>query len=176
VDRGHLTVEDRLTRIRGLLKDIPGPPGSGLLAWVDTGDVGSMPQDVLGLIVGSAERLEEGWTPGGTRDDIPRDAADLMTKLTEVGEAKGIKTLVWLLSSTMAYGVSGRYTEDKARDVAETLARLLGYGARWWTNTALLDDYRSVWQFSPVTQHTFSAVVVIVGDGVIVTVLAVDED
>ena len=96
VDRGHLTVEDRLIRIRSLLKGIPGPLGGGLLAWADTGDVGSMPQDVLGLIVGSAERLEEGWTPGGTRDDIPRDAADLMTKLTEVDEAKGIKTLVWV--------------------------------------------------------------------------------
>ena len=175
VDRGHLTVKERLTRIRGLLRGLPGPLGNGeMLAWVDPGDVESMPQHVLGLIVGSAERLEH-WTPGGSRDDVPRDAADLMTKLTEVDEANGTKTLVWLLSSTMAYRAGGRYSEDQARDLAQALARLLGYGARWWTNTDL-DDYPSVWPYNPVTQHTMSAVVVAVGNGVIVTVLAVDED
>jgi len=170
-----VAVEERLTRIRGLLKGIPGPLGNGeILARVDPGDVDSMPQDVLGLIVGAVERLER-WTPTGSRDAIPRDEADLMTKLTEVDEAEGTKTLVWLLSSTMAYRAGGRYTESKARDVVETLTRLLGYGARWWSNTDL-GDYPSAWPYSPVTQHTMSAVVVAVSNGVIVTVLAVDED
>jgi hypothetical protein len=175
VDRGHLAVGERLTRIRGLLKGVPGPLGNGeMLAWVNPGDVDSMPQDVLALILGATARLER-WTPGGSRDDIPRNAADLMTKLLEVDEAKGTKTLVWLLSSTMAYRVNGRYTDGKARDVAGSLARLLGYGARWWTNTDL-GNYPSVWPYRPVTQHTMSAVVVAASNGVLVTVLAVDED
>ena len=75
----------------------------------------------------------------------------------------------------MAYRMGGRYTQGNARDVTKELARLLGYGARWWTNTDL-DGYPSVWQYSPVTQHTMSAVVVGAGKGVIVTILAVDED
>jgi hypothetical protein len=175
VDPGHLAVEDRLTRIRGLLKGLPGPLGNGeMLVWVNPGDVDSMPQEVLALIVGAADHLKR-WNPGGSEDDIPRDAADLMTKLTEVDEAKGTETLVWLLSSTMAYRVGGRYEEAKARDVAKAMARLLGYGTRWWTNTDL-GDYPSVWPYNPVTQHTMSAVVVSVGNGVIVTILAVDED
>jgi hypothetical protein len=175
MDRGHSDAGERLTRIRGLVKGLAGPLGNGeMLAWVNPGDVDSMPQDVLALIVGAAERLEC-WVPGGSRDDVPRDAADLMTKLTEVDEAKGTETLVWLLSSTMAYRVSGRYAEDKARDVAKALARLLGYDAHWWTNTDL-DGYPSFWPYSPVTQHTMSAVVVGAGNGVILTILAVDED
>jgi hypothetical protein len=175
VDRKQLTNGERLTRIRGLLRNVPGPLGNGeMLAWVNPGEVQSMPDEVLTLIEGAADHLER-WTPGGSANDIPRDAADLMSKLTEVDEPKGTGTLVWLLSSTMAYRTGGRYTEGKARDVAKELARLLGCGARWWTNTDL-DGYPNVWPYNPVTQHTMSAVVVSVGNGVIVTILAVDED
>jgi hypothetical protein len=175
VDGKHLADGERLTRISRLLRGVPGPLGNGeMLAWVKPGDVHSMPHDVLTLIEGAADHLER-WTPGGSSNDIPRDAADLMSKLTEVDEAKGTETLVWLLSSTMAYRMGGRYTEGKARGVTKELARLLGHGARWWTNTDL-DSYPSVWPYSPVTRHTMSAVVVGVGNGVIVTVLAVDED
>lgn len=175
MDRKQLTNGERLTRIRGLLRNVPGPLGNGeMLAWVNPGEVQSMPDEVLTLIEGAADHLER-WTPGGSANDIPRDAADLMSKLTEVDEPKGTGTLVWLLSSTMAYRTGGRYTEGKARDVAKELARLLGCGARWWTNTDL-DGYPNVWPYNPVTQHTMSAVVVSVGNGVIVTILAVDED
>jgi hypothetical protein len=68
-----------------------------------------------------------------------------------------------------------RYEKAKARDVAKALARLLGPGARWWTNV-------SSWTFTParswrpVTRHTMDAVVVGVGGGVIVTVVAFDDD
>ena len=73
-------------------------------------------------------------------------------------------------------GANGRNSlSGNARDVTKELARLLGSGARWWTKTDL-DGYPSVWQYSPVTQQTMSAVVAGAGNGVIVTILAVDED
>jgi hypothetical protein len=72
-------------------------------------------------------------------------------------------------------GGRGRYEEAKARDVAKALPRLLGPGTRWWTTV-------SSWTFTParswkpVTRHTMDTVVVGVGGGVIVTVVAFDDD
>lgn len=63
----------------------------------------------------------------------------------------------------------GRYEEAKARQVFEAMVRLLGPGTRWWANTDLM-------AWNPVTRHTFDALVVGAGNGIIVMVLAFDED
>ena len=170
MSRADLDVAERLARIRSLLAGLPGALGNGqVLAWVNPGNAESMPEQVFALIDG-AHRLLERWGPGGGGDGIPVDAADLKTKLSEVDEGTAAQVLVWALSTTMAYGAGGRYPEEKAQDLVKTLIRLLGYNAHWWTNRG---DARS---WKPVTRHSMDVVVVGTGGGVIVTVLAVDED
>jgi hypothetical protein len=55
------------------------------------------------------------------------------------------------------------------------LARLFGRGARWWTNVPSW-TFTPARAWKPVTWHTMDAVVVGVGDGVIVTIVAFDDD
>lgn len=145
-----------------------------MFVWTDLGDAESVPQDVFTLLEGVADRLER-WGPGGLAGSAPASAADLMTKLGEVAQAEATDVLVWLLSTTMAYRGPGRYDESKARDVANTLVGLLGHGTRWWVNTETVGP-KGARGWSPVTRCTFDAVVVGVGGGVLVTILAVDED
>jgi hypothetical protein len=175
VDDRHRANAESLTRIRSLLAGLPGPLGNGeMFAWVHAGDVESVPQDVFALLEGASGRLER-WGPSGGADGVPASAEDLMTGLSQVEETVAADFLVWLLTTTMAYGGAGRYAEGKARDVVRTLAGLLGYGAQWWVNGEPLNSAgaRGWW---PVTRCTFDALVVGAGNGVIVTVLAVDED
>lgn len=145
-----------------------------MLVQVDVGDADSMPGDAFALLDRVA-RLPPRLKPGGFEEDVPADAGEFIAKLSETDEVKATGVLVWLMSTTMVYGERGRYEEVKARDVAKALARLLGPGTRWWTNV-------SSWTFTParawnpVTQHTMDAVVVGAGGGVIVTVLAFDDD
>ena len=175
VDHGHPTEAWRLPRVRELLKGLPGPLGNGeLLVRISHGDANSMPSDAFALVA-EAAKLPQRWEPGGFKEDAPADAAELMTKLSEVDAAKACGVLVWLMSTTMVYGGHGRYEDAKARDVARALISLLGPGARWWTNV-------SSWTFTPargwnpVTRHTMDGVVTGVGSGVTVVVLALDDD
>jgi hypothetical protein len=69
----------------------------------------------------------------------------------------------------------GRYDDDKAVDVVQTLAGLLGHGTRWWVNGEPLGSH-GVRGWNPVTRCTFDAAIVGAGNGVVVTLLAVDED
>jgi hypothetical protein len=145
-----------------------------MLVRVDAGDADSMPGAAFALL-DSAARLPSRLPPGGFEEDVPADAGEFIAKLSETAEATATGVLVWLMSTTMVYGGRGRYAEAKARDIAKTLVRLLGPGTRWWTNV-------SSWTFTParawqpVTRHTMDAVVVGAGSGVIVTVLAFDDD
>jgi len=58
-----------------------------------------------------------------------------------------------------------RRYQDEPRDIFAEVASLTGPGTRWWTNTDL-----STW--NPVTQHTFDAMVVGAGNGIVVTLIA----
>ncbi len=64
---------------------------------------------------------------GGTAEQLPVDAADLMTRLSDVDEAEAAQVLVGLMSTTMAYGGRRRYEEDKVLDIVKALTRLLGH-------------------------------------------------
>jgi hypothetical protein len=109
-----LHVADRLSRVRELLKGLPGPLGNGeMLAWVNAGDAEAVSDEAFALIDG-AHRLLERWGPGGRSNDVAADAAHLMTKLSEVDKDEAAQVLVWALSTTMAYRVGGRYGEEKA--------------------------------------------------------------
>jgi hypothetical protein len=57
-----------------------------------------------------------------------------------------------------------RLYQNEPRDILSEIARLTGPGTRWWTNTDL-----TTW--NPVTQHTFDAMVVGAGNGLVVTLI-----
>jgi len=105
----------------------------------------------------------------GGPPQAPQDAEELALWLAEVDQDAALAVLVGMTSRTLAYGVRGRYPVDKAQDVFEKLIMLLGHGTRWWTNTDL-------GSWNPVTRHSMDALVVGTGGGILVAVLAVDED
>jgi hypothetical protein len=145
-----------------------------LLVRVDVGDADSIPGAAFAL-VDRVARLPPRWKPGGFEEDVPADAGEFTVKLSETAEATATGVLVWLMSTTMVYGGRGRYAESKAHDVAKALVRLLGPGTRWWTNVSSR-TFTPARAWQPVTRHTMDAVVVGAGGGVIVTVLAFDDD
>jgi hypothetical protein len=164
--------ESEIARIDSLLKDLPGEAGNGgeIYAWVGPGDADSMPQHVCGLIDAAMRSCCPGELTAGAQG--PLSDAVHRHSLVEVDEALATAVLTWLLSTGLVYGDQGRYQESKAQDISTTLARLLGSGTRWWTNT----DGGPGGSWYPATHHTFDALVVGVGDGVIVTILVWDED
>ena len=105
----------------------------------------------------------------GGPPQVPQDAEELAVCLAEVDRDAAVAMLVGMTSRTLAYDMRGRYSADKAQDVFEKLITLLGHGTRWWTNTDL-------GSWSPVTRHTMDALVIGTGGGILVAVLAVDED
>ncbi|WP_214320437.1 hypothetical protein [Nonomuraea sediminis] len=160
-------VSERLDRIRALLAGLTGPLGNGeMRAWTNLGDAQSMPLEVFRLMgdLGLFER----WYPD-VPVDVPDTPDELSSRLGEIDQAGALRRLVSIASTTLAYHSRGRYDEAKARQVFGSLLRLLGHGTHWWTNTDLTS-------WNPVTRHVFDAVVIGVGNGVIVTVLAFDED
>jgi len=167
--RGSLPTTDRLARIQSLLKGLPGPLGNGeLAAWANPGNADSMPSDVLALIDGAGLIERPGTDQAAS---VPRNSCELMTRLLEVDEDQATNILVKLMSQTLAYHAPGRYEEGKAREIATALTRLLGHGTRWWTNT---DAHLSGWR--SLTRHILDGAVIAAGNGVIVTVIAFDED
>jgi hypothetical protein len=139
-----------------------------MVAWVNAGDADSVPQDVFALIYGAGLIECPGIDPAA---DAPYNPAQLMTRLREVGEEQAVSILARLMSKTLAYHAAGRYDRGKAQETARALTRLLGHGARWWTNTD-----GDLTGRHPVTRHVFDGVVVAAGNGIVVTVLAFDED
>lgn len=159
---------DRLARVQHLLAGLPGPYGNEHLWTLIELAGGDNPlTDVFAFLVGSGVIDSAG--PFGDPPRAPQDVDELATCLMKVDQDTALAVLVGMTSRTLAYGVRGRYPVDKAQDVFEKLIALLGNGIRWWTNTNL-------GSWTPVTRHTMDAVVVGTGGGVLVAVLAVDED
>jgi hypothetical protein len=99
----------------------------------------------------------------------PGDADALMSRMWEVDEL----TMFELLASLCASTRSNRPRRPRLRrgyqadpdDIFAEMASLPRPGTRWCTNTDL-----TTW--NPITQHTFDAIVVGAGNGVIVSVIA----
>ena len=158
---------DLLARAGRLLASAAGGCGNGeIFAWANEGDAQLVPQVVFGRIAGAG--LLEGSHPG-LGGYAPGSAADLMSRLREVDEAAAVDALTSMVSVSMAYRRPGRCGEDDARQLFTAAAGLLGRSARWWSNA---DGGGS----NPVTGHTFDALVAGAGRGLILTVLAYDED
>lgn len=164
---GDPSAAARLASVGALLGGLPGRCGNGeVLAWADLGDASMVPVVLFGRI--SRAGLFGDW-PAGVGIDAPGDPAGLMTRLREIDEPAAISTLAGLASVSMAYQVPGRYTGPQARQVFGALADILGRPARWWASTGPAG-------WNPVTRHTFDGLVAGAGGGVIVTILAYDED
>jgi hypothetical protein len=167
VEPDGLSAAGRLARAGGLLGEVAGPCGNGeILTWADPGDAQAVPGVVFGRI-GTAGLLTGAYP--GMAVHAPRHAADLMTRLREIDQAAAVEAFTSLATVSMAYHGRGRCREADARPLFGTLARLLGRSARWWANA-------DGGGWNPVTGHTFDALVTGAGGGVIVTVLAYDED
>ncbi|NUP28104.1 MAG: hypothetical protein HOQ44_15695 [Nocardia sp.] len=158
-------VDDRLDRIRALLSGSSGPLGNGEMhAWANPGEAARMPHDVFDLLE-SLGVLERRY-----RADVPESAVELADRLTEIDVDGAVHRLIGIASTTLAYGSRGRYDRGRAAEIFGSLVRLLGHGSRWWSNT----DGAGAW--NPVTRYVFDAVVIGVGSGIVVTILAFDED
>jgi hypothetical protein len=100
---------------------------------------------------------------------IPADGDALMSRMWELDEPAALELLARLSDSARSNrprrrGLRRGY-EDDAEEIFAEMAGLFGPGAGWWTNTDL-----TTW--NPITQHTFDAIVVGAGNGLIVTVIA----
>lgn len=157
---------DNLDRLSELLAGLGGALGTGdLLGWASPGDIDAVPDEVF-RVVRDAGLLGD----GDPRHPVtmPADAAALMSRLWEVDEPAAIALLTTLADSTRSTRPrrhQWRRYEDEPQDIFAEMADLTGPDTRWWTNTDL-----SRW--NPITQHTFDAIVVGAGNGVIVTLIA----
>jgi hypothetical protein len=163
-----LDSSERLARVRHLLAGLPGPYGNEHLWTLIELAGGEDPStDVFPFLSGC--RVIDPASSFGGAPQAPQNADEVAACLAEVEQDTALTVLVGMTSRTLAYSTRGRYPAGKAQDVFEKLITLLGHGTRWWTNT----DLES---WNPVTRHTMDALVVAVGGGVLVGVLAADED
>lgn len=162
-------------------------PNGDLLGWASPGDLAAVPGEVFG-VVKDAGLLADGNPPlpGTVRADaaarmsllgeagprqratVPADAAALMSLLWEVDEPAVIELLTSLAGSTGPNRPRRRMRQrhpDEPQDIFAEMARLTGPDTRWWTNTDLT-------RWNPITQHTFDAIVVGAGNGIILTLIA----
>ncbi len=156
-----------LGRVRGLVDGLIGPLGNGdMLAWASPCEADAVSRELFALIAGAG--LFDDWGPD-LPPGPPAGPDELMARLWEIDEAAATDRLAGLIGTSLAYGTRGRRAPGEAGQLAADLAGLLGGAARWWSNTDLTS-------WNPVTRHTFDGLVVGAGHGVIVAVLAVDED
>jgi hypothetical protein len=160
---------DRLGDLRDLLAGLGARlVGGGMLAWASPGDIDAMPGEVFG-VVREAGLLGDG--DPRRQVAMPADADALSSLLWEVDERAAIDILTSLaggaVQSRMSRRQRRRYPDDP-RDIFQELASMTGPDTRWWTNTDLT-------RWNPITQHTFDAIVVGAGNGIIVTLIAVDS-
>ena len=182
MDTGGGPDADNLDRLRDLCADLAGELGNGqLLAWADASVPAAVPDVVFG-VVSDAGLLADSDPMGRNlvrsprqrqrqrqKVSVPEDADELWSRLWEVDEPTAIELLISLEDSgagdrSRRARRLRRYQDDPWEIFGE-LARLTGPGTRWWTNTDL-----TTW--NPVNQHTFDAMVVGAGNGIVVTLIA----
>jgi hypothetical protein len=181
VDAGRVPDADNLDRLCDLCADLAGTLGNGqLLAWAHASVPAAVPDVVFG-VVRDAGLLDDsdplGKNPALSprrrpKINVPADADELWSRMWEVDESTAINLLVSLeVTSTQDPSRRARRLlryQDEPGDVFEEIARLTGPGTRWWTNTDL-----ATW--NPITQHTFDAMVVGAGNGLVVTLIAFES-
>jgi hypothetical protein len=177
MDTGGDPDADTLDRLRDLCADLAGELGNGqLLAWADASVPAAVPDVVFG-VVSDAGLLADSDPRGRNlprsprrwqKVSVPIDADEMWSRMWEVDERTAIELLISLEAGN-AQDRSRRARrlrryQDEPRDIFAELARLTGPGTRWWANTDL-----TTW--NPITQHTFDAMVVGAGNGIVVTLI-----
>jgi len=179
-----------LDRLRDLVAGLGGRlVTGGFLAWANPGDVDTMADEVFGVVreaglladgdprspaFGRRYQVgDRGYPVSDPRYEVsmPADADALISLLWEIDEPAAIELLATLAGGAARNRLSHRQRRrypDDPHDLFAEMASLAGPGTRWWTNTDLT-------QWNPITQHTFDAVVVGAGNGIIVTVIALDS-
>ncbi len=177
MDTGSGPDADNLDRLRDLCADLAAELGNGqLLAWVDESVPAAVPDVVFGMVSAAgllADSDPMGRNPARSplrqKAGVPADADELWSRMWEVDEPTAIELLISLEASSARDRSHRarrlRRNQDDPGDIFAELARLTGPGTRWWTNTDL-----STW--NPVTQHTFDAMIVGAGNGLVVTLIA----
>jgi hypothetical protein len=179
MDTGGPPDADNLDRLRDLCADLAGDLGNGqLLAWADASVPADVPDVIFG-VVSDAGLLADSDPTGRNlprsprrwqKASVPADADELWGRLWEVDEPTAIDLLISLEASgpgdRSRRARRLRRYQDEPEDIFAEIARLTGPGTRWWTNT----DLTTTW--NPVTQHTFDAMVVGAGNGIVVTLIA----
>ena len=177
MDNGAGPDADNLDRLRDLCADLAGELGNGqLLGWADASVPAAVPDVVFG-VVNDAGLLADSDPRGRNlarsprrreKASVPADADELWSRLWEVDESAAIELLISLeASGTQDRSRRARRLrryQSEPQDIFAEIARLTGPGTRWWTNTDL-----TTW--NPVTQHTFDAMVVGAGNGLVVTLI-----
>jgi hypothetical protein len=153
-------------RLRDLCADLAGATDGELLAWAGPGEADAVAAEVFEVV-----------TDAGLLADadprhpvsIPADGDALMGRMWEVDEPAALELLASLSESTRSNRPRRRRLrrgyQDEPEEIVAEMAAVPGPGARWWTNTDL-----TTW--NPITQHTFDAIVVAAGNGVVLTVIA----
>ena len=175
---------DTLARLRDLCSDLSGEVGNGqLLAWAEQ----SLPADVPDVVFsqvrdagllgdsvparGRPARAARSPWPQQTVS-VPVDADELWARIWQVDEAAAIDVLVSLMTGSVRDRSRRarrlRRYEAEPEAVLAKLADLIGPGTHWWTNTDLTE-------WNPVTQHTFDAIVIGAGNGLVITVIGFDS-
>jgi hypothetical protein len=186
MDPGNIGNAGNLDQIRDLVADLGGPlsSGGGLLGWAAAGDLAEVPDEVFrvvkdtGLLARGDPRLRQPYrlrpaSPPRLRTAVssPEDATELMGRLWEIDQDAAVDLLVGFAESNRPRRQGSRLLrrqhQQDPQDTFAELARLAGPDVRWWTNTDLT-------RWNPVTQHTFDAIIVAAGNGVIVTLIAFD--
>nr|WP_230417207.1 hypothetical protein [Micromonospora tarapacensis] len=147
---------------------LSGPYGNGhLWTLIRSTDASDPFPDAFAFLTGAAV-LDAGG-PAGAPPQAPQDAAQLSARMSEASQDVASALLIGMTSRTLAYGTRRRYSQERAGELFRALLKLLGHGTRWWTNTDLVS-----WE--PVTRHVVDAFVIGKGGGLMVAVLATDED
>lgn len=158
---------ERLSRVRQLLAGLPGAYGNGhmrtLLEYADGVDLFAQAHAFV------AQCAAGSGGDGPAARYPPRNGTELASAVREIDASDALAVFEGLTSRTLAYRTPGRYQAAKAAKVFRILARLLGPAARWYSNTDL-----SAW--SPVTDSVMDALFIGAGGGVLVAILATDED
>jgi hypothetical protein len=177
MDAGGAPDADNLDRLRDLCADLAGQLGNGqLLAWADASVPAAVPDVVFGVasdvgLLADSDPMGRNLARSPRRQlkaSVPADADELWSRLWEVDGPTAIELLISLEESG-AQDRSRRARrlrryQGEPQDIFAEMARLIGPGTRWWTNTDL-----TTW--NPVTQHTFDAMIVGAGNGIVVTVI-----
>ncbi|MFJ3643349.1 hypothetical protein ACIPRD_26840 [Streptomyces sp. NPDC090108] len=142
----------------------------GVFGRVESGDAGSVDEQVYGLVLEAQTAwapyaIEGSWEPAG-----PADIADA---LTAVDREEAETVMTYLSAGDLISPGRLRRDREHAHRAVQRVAKLLGPDSKWWTNIELSAKGLG---WNPVSRFSFDGVAVGTGNGLLVALLQVGED